>query len=70
MMITIIHECDSGTIFEPSMDVIGLGGGTIFADSVDAHESLCSLLSVSADGRLWHSSSTRIGSDLFVSKNH
>ena len=52
MMITIIYECDSGTIFEPSMDVIGLGGGTIFADSVDAHESLCSLFSVSADGRL------------------
>ena len=31
---------------------IGVGGGTVIADSVDAHDCRCNLLSVSADSRL------------------
>ena len=31
---------------------IGVGGGTVIADSVVAHDCRCSLLSVSADSRL------------------
>ena len=45
---------------------IGVGGGTVIADSVVAHDCRCNLLSVSADSRLCPSPSTRIGVVIYL----